>query len=155
MELESVYNSERVQELNKKNGELYEYLTTHTGEKVDSVRQVEVLYNTFEIQKLNNLSLPDWTSSIYNENMKYLATQSLALFTETEYMKRMHGGMLIKEIIETMENKTKRIPLEMKLYSGHDLTIVSILNCLRLELVKPEFGASILFELHLDDVIKV
>lgn len=89
--------------------------------------------------------------------MKSLATTSLALFTETNYMKRIHGGMLVKEIINTMLNKTNGSDMEMKLYSGHDLTIVSILNCLGLDVIKPEFGSSIIFELHKTDkhIVKV
>lgn len=57
--------------------------------------------------------------------------------------------MFVKEIIETMVNKTENISnLQLKLFSGHDLTLVSILNCLNLPLVKPQFGAALIFELH-------
>lgn len=156
-ELALVYESERVQKINEQNSELYKYLSFHTGDNITSVLQVELLYNNLEIEQLNNLTLPEWTTSVFNKHMKTLATISLALFTETEYMKRMHGGMLLKEIIETMVDKTKDSDMEMKLYSGHDLTLVSILNCLGLDILKPEFGASIIFELHKTDkqIVKV
>jgi EH domain-containing protein 3/lysosomal acid phosphatase len=49
-ELRKAYKSSVITELNHDNEELYEYLTTHTGQNVTNVTAVEFLYNTLEIE---------------------------------------------------------------------------------------------------------
>lgn len=39
-----------VAELNHDNEDLYDYLTTHTGQNVSNITAVELLYNTLEIE---------------------------------------------------------------------------------------------------------
>lgn len=90
--LQSSYKSERILGLNEKYKELYEYLSFHSGEKIDHIRPLETLYNTLEIEKLNNLTLPDWTASVFPQPMRDLAAESLAIFTDTPLMKRLSGG---------------------------------------------------------------
>lgn len=91
-ELASVLTTGEIKQINEENAELYEYLSLHTGEKIDSIGAVELLFNTLEIQLLNNLTLPEWTNKISLDRMKILAARSLRSFTETDFMKRMKGG---------------------------------------------------------------
>lgn len=57
--------------------------------------------------------------------------------------------MLVKEMISNMAEKRNDSKKELFLYSGHDLTLVSLLRCLGIEeLYKPQFGASVILELH-------
>lgn len=90
--LNDTYNSEKMKEINKANTDLYKYLTSYTGDNISNVLAVELLYNTLEIEKLHNLTLPVWTQSVFPERMKNLAALSLAVFTDTQFMKRMKGG---------------------------------------------------------------
>lgn len=76
------------------NAELFQYLTEHTGMKVDTIRKVEELYNTLEIEQLQNFTLPSWTEKVFPNAMKPIAILCLASFTETKFMQRMKGGIL-------------------------------------------------------------
>lgn len=141
---------------------MYNYLSKHTGDKIDSILTVEFLYNTLEIEYLNNLTLPEWTRTVFPDKMRDLAALSLAIFTKTDFMKRMHGGALLKEILDNINQKingTLKPNRKLFLYSGHDLTVVSLMRVLGFDdLLKPEFGASIFIEHHKiegEDVIKV
>ncbi|KAJ9586333.1 hypothetical protein L9F63_020041, partial [Diploptera punctata] len=151
-ELEKAYQSSRIQEINQKNAQLYEYLTTHTGKEIQNITAVEFLYNTLEIEDNHGLKLPEWTTSVYPEKMKKLAAMSLAIFTSSDIQKRLIGGPLVGEITRNMENKrtgSLKPDRKMVLYSAHDLTIVNVWRALGFtDLIKPEYGAALLFELH-------
>lgn len=89
---EELYKSEKMRAIDAENSELYEYLSKHTGSNITSVLKVESLYNTLQIEELNNLTLPEWTKPVYPQKMKPIAALALALFTDTDFMKRMKGG---------------------------------------------------------------
>lgn len=95
---ENLYKSEKLQIINQQNAELYKYLTKNTGNNISTVLKVESLYNTLEIQELNNLTLPEWTKPVYPEKMRTMASLALALFTDNDFMKRMKGGRNKKKI---------------------------------------------------------
>lgn len=148
--LKKSHESPKMKMLLQNNSELFLYLTQHTGDEIDSIRKLETLYNTLEIEELNELRLPEWTKKVFPDKMKSLAALSLASFTDTQLMKRFHGGILVKEIMDNMVMKMNRTssPL-IYLYSGHDLTVVSILAAFGFEmLVKPDFGAYFIIELY-------
>lgn len=95
-ELEQVLRSEKIQKEIEQNSDLLEYLTENTGQNISTIGEVELLYNTLEIELLHDLKLPSWTKNISMEHMKVLAARSLEIFTETNYMKRMKGGTLFE-----------------------------------------------------------
>ncbi|GJQ66093.1 hypothetical protein Trydic_g5771 [Trypoxylus dichotomus] len=144
-----------LKQIDEDNKELYNYLSQHTGDTIQSILAVEFLYNTLEIEYLNNLTLPEWTKMVFPNKMKNLAALSLAMFTKTDFMKRMHGGALVKEIIDNIKRKRAGIlkpNRKIFLYSGHDLTVVSLMRILGFgELLKPEFGAAIFIEHHKEE----
>lgn len=150
--LRAAYMSERIQHINNNNENLYKYLTENTGQEINNISTVETLYNTFTIEKLHDLPLPDWTNNVSMDTLHTLAAENLAIFTDTTLMKRLKGGALLKEIITRMSNKSQnnlKPDLDLVLYSAHDLTIVSIMRTLGFdELLKPDYGASLIFELH-------
>lgn len=91
---EELYKSEKLREIDQENSELYRYLSENTGSNISSVLKVERLYNTLQIEELNNLTLPEWTKNVYPDKMKNIAALALALFTDNGFMKRMKGGGL-------------------------------------------------------------
>lgn len=84
--------SSKVQNILSSNVKLLEYLSDNSGMTVNSIGTVETLFNTLEIEKLNNLTLPLWLNDTLMEVMEQLGAQNLALYSETESMKRMKGG---------------------------------------------------------------
>lgn len=151
--LKEIYKSPKILEINEKNKDLYEYLTNHTGSPIKDILAVEFLYNTLEIEKENNFTLPNWTEAVFPDKMKYLASLSLAIFTDTTLMKRLRAGPLLKEILENMQNHESKESDKKKLflYSGHDITLVSLMSAFGFDdLLKPGFGAAFNIELHKD-----
>jgi len=56
-ELQAAYQSSAIAELNHDNKELYDYLTTHTGQNINNITAVEFLYNTLEIEASQVISV--------------------------------------------------------------------------------------------------
>ncbi|XP_066594251.1 lysosomal acid phosphatase-like isoform X2 [Prorops nasuta] len=129
----------------------YQELTELTGNEMKTITDVEFLYNTLEIEELKGLKLPEWTKKYYNRNMREMAAKSLAIFTNSTIQQRLTGGPLLKEILKHMQAAKLRTQWKRAhLYSVHDITLVNILRTMgfRSELFKPEYGATLIFELH-------
>jgi two-component SAPR family response regulator len=56
-ELQAAYQSSEIAELNHENKELYDYLSTHTGQNITNVTAVELLYNILEIEASQVISV--------------------------------------------------------------------------------------------------
>lgn len=144
-------DAEIAKETDTKYHDLYTYLTLNAGQPINSILDVETLYNILEIEADNNYKLPDWTHSVFPDKMKDIATLTLASFTYTPLLKRLWGGPLIKEIVDNMNLKKSNNLKDKKMfiYSAHDITLVNVWRALGFtEILKPEYGASLLFELH-------
>lgn len=130
---------------------VFEYLSDKSGQAVKTLRHIETLFNTLEIEELNNLTLPEWTKSVYPQPMMDLGKLSLASYTWTDELKKLHGGVLLKKLLNDMRSKSldKLIPDNKAiLYSGHDLTLMSIMRVFGIDAPKPYFGAAFIVELH-------
>ncbi|CAH1153461.1 unnamed protein product [Phaedon cochleariae] len=149
--------SPKILELEAAHHDLFEYLTKHTGKHISNIEDVEFLFNTLEIEGLNNMTLPDWVNQSMLATMEKLAARNLALYSETEYMKRMKGGVFVKTVISSMERISEgQSEPYLNLYAGHDITLVHVLRALKLtDTIKPGFGASLILELYSDGEIKV
>lgn len=84
--------SPAIMEIENKYNDLKKYLTHHTGMLVKDIEDIESLSNTLEIEKSQNFTLPSWVNKSMMATMKELGARNLALYSETEYMKRMKGG---------------------------------------------------------------
>lgn len=145
--LEEAYGSKPIQNLNINYQQLYADLSNVTGQNVSTITDVEFLYNTLEIEQTAALQLQEWTKRMYPEPMRSLAMRSLAIFTETELLKRLKAGPFLNNLISHMQNTMHSY--KVVLYSGHDITIVNVLRAIGFQrLLKPGFGASLTFELH-------
>lgn len=70
-------------------------------------------------------------------------------------MRRIKGGLLITDITDQMVKKQRgEISQNIFIYSAHDATLVNMLrglNVMDQMHMLPEYGASLVFELHCDD----
>lgn len=86
------------------------------------------------IQKCESSRLPEWTREVFIPGgaLEYLKTYWIKFITGTPELKRLKSGFLLKEILDRFKNKTlSSLPDElMRIYSGHDITIASLLNTL-------------------------
>lgn len=148
------YPPKDIRDLNEKNAALYRTLTQSTGQNISTILDVELLYNTLEIEKNAGLELPDWTENIFPDKMLPLAERSLALFTETPFMKKIKGGAIISELLDNMIRKRSGILMPERsifIYSAHDVTLINLMRTMNIidqTSGKPDFSATIVFELH-------
>lgn len=153
-----VHNSSKIRQMNEEYQNLYNYLTEHTGMIVDNTEAVESLYNTLEIEQLNNLTLPYWVNATLMTQMRIIAAQNLAIYSETIYMKKMKGGFFLRTVLDVMKKATvgnTKVP-SVNMYSGHDLTLVHVLRALNLvDTIKPDFGASLILERYENSEFKI
>ncbi|XP_030746229.1 testicular acid phosphatase homolog [Sitophilus oryzae] len=152
-----VHSSAKVEQYNKEYSNLYKYLTEHTGMEINNIEAVESLYNTLDIQQLNNLTLPDWVNSSLLAEMKIIGAQNLAIYSETEYMKKMKGGFFLTTVLSLMKRSLNgSLVPSINLYSAHDLTLVHIMRALNLvDILKPDFGATLIIELYENASLKI
>lgn len=113
------------------------------------------MYDTLEVQASNNLKVPTWAESIFPEKMSTLKIRAIEMFTETPYMRRIKGGMLVTEIFDKMIKKQMgELTQNIFVYSGHDTTLANMIRGLNITdhvQLLPAYGASLVFELHCDD----
>lgn len=114
-----------------------------------------MIHDALEVHRDAKLKLPAWTESIFPDKMAPLKARIFQLFTETPYMRRIKGGLLITDIADQMAKKQRgEISQNIFIYSAHDLTLVNMLRGLNVTdqtNMLPKYGASLVFELHCDD----
>ncbi|KAJ6647741.1 Lysosomal acid phosphatase [Pseudolycoriella hygida] len=126
----------------------------YSGLIILSIDIVSVLYNTLSIEKEQNKPLPEWAERAIqcDSPMKYMAALHFQSYTGNRLLARLKQGHLIKEIMQRFEQKINsflRPDRKLWLYAAHDLTIVNVLNSLKLfELHLPPYAASVHFELY-------
>lgn len=141
-------------EMNAENSALYEKLTELTGKPIKDIVDVEYLYNTLKTEEDMGLELPQWTKGIYPERLIPLAERSYRVFTETDIMKRIRGGAFLNDVYGNMEskaNKTLKPNRNLFFYSGHDVTLVNVMNSMGIlnqTSSLPDFASALVFELH-------
>uniref|UniRef100_A0A182JTA2 MADF domain-containing protein n=1 Tax=Anopheles christyi TaxID=43041 RepID=A0A182JTA2_9DIPT len=148
------YPPKDIRELYEKNAALFRTLSQGTGQNISTILDVELLYNTLEIEKMAGLELPDWTEGIFPQKMLPIAERSLALITELPLMKKIKGGAIVGELLDNAVRRRSGILIPERnifIYSGHDVTLVNFMRALNIidqTTGKPDFSAAIVFELH-------
>lgn len=89
---DELMKSDKVKKIFKDNEDLIKYLSDHSGQKMKTLYNIETLFNTLEIESLNNLTLPTWVKPEMLPVMKEIGAVNLALYSDNNYMKRMKGG---------------------------------------------------------------
>lgn len=79
--------------------------------------------------------LPEWALSAINGPMEYIAQFDYKTYADTPDLARLKSGFLLKEMLKHFSqkiNSTLKPNRSLWLYSGHDLTILNMLNSLGL-----------------------
>lgn len=113
--------------------------------------QVELLNDNLIIDQDNSFALPEWADTVFPDTLYLVSARSQALFTETDYMKRIKGGPLITKIVGDMNLKRNgNLTQNMTFYSAHDVTLTNVMRALEIQdqtSILPEYGAALIFEL--------
>ena len=117
------------------NEDLFKYVSLHSGDNITDIVKLDYVYDTLFIEDANNLTLPEWSKSVFPEGKwKELRDISFTVDTLTDELKRLKGGPWVKEVIQHTElmeaavNKSSEVRLFM--YSGHDTTVAPVLHTL-------------------------
>ncbi|XP_028179025.1 prostatic acid phosphatase [Ostrinia furnacalis] len=157
-EKEKYIHSKAYVEKLKSYAPLMNYLSKNTGLKIRSYYDVVDIYSILYIEQLYNFTLPEWTKSVFPVKMADPAGYSFTEFTATPLMARLKIGPIMKEIVTNMftvmsEKRSKNLRVSM--YSGHDLTVGSILNGLGLfDGVCPVYTSTVFIELLYENTTK-
>nr|XP_022899750.1 venom acid phosphatase Acph-1-like isoform X2 [Onthophagus taurus] len=163
IELKKVIESEPIQEIYKKNKNLFEYVSKSTGKDIKNFDDLQDVFTTLKAEESFNLTLPEWTVDYYPQKMYEPTAFSFYLRTYNKKLIRLKAGLLLKRIIENIKSKinyketesTSSKDVNMYLYGGHDATIANILSALNLfegEQHVPDYAATILIETYVDRV---
>ncbi|XP_044010439.1 uncharacterized protein LOC122854092 [Aphidius gifuensis] len=154
-EFSRVKKSPEVQkELNELSG-FMKNLSEWTGKPIRDSFDMFNIYHTLMGEYASNLTLPDWTQGIFPYGLLW---NGIILEYETvsynRKLKRLNGGMLLKNITESMIDKMRNINLKKKinLFGGHEFNIAALLNTMEIyEPHVPEYSSAIFFELLADN----
>ncbi|KAI5713220.1 hypothetical protein M8J76_003193 [Diaphorina citri] len=147
-------NSPEIQQVLAKYRPLFQYVSQHAGEPVETITDLEFIHNTLFIEEINNLTLPEWTHPIYPEPLRTVAAFSFAIPARTPALKRLKAGPLVEDIVKHMVAKSKDKLKKKKIwiYSAHDTTVANLLNTLNIfDLHCPPYTAAVMIELHQKD----
>nr|ARK19830.1 testicular acid phosphatase-like protein [Ampulex compressa] len=136
--------------------ELKENVSFLTGKNITNFLDLFILYHTFLTQSKMGLTLPSWVSTYFpGGQLKDAAVFQYKLFNYNTMLKRRNGGILLHRMIMDMRTSMATQTLAKKkinLYSGHDVTVFSLLNTLGIDSDDvPEFGSAAILELYSKD----
>ncbi|XP_044761077.1 lysosomal acid phosphatase-like [Coccinella septempunctata] len=151
---QDLLNSVEFKEIDALNSALYAYLETNLGVKIESFTDIQPWYDTLRIEELNNLTLPNWTHSVYPDVMKQWSDQTFKVSTYDSELARFGTGPFFDKISKHFEaastNLTKKlIAKKIVLFTGHQTNICDISNALKVFREAP-FASALIFELRND-----
>lgn len=122
----------------------------------------KLIHFVFSFQKIWKMlflflwRLPEWAEKVIEPNgtMEYIAKFDYKTYADTPQLARLKSGFLLKEILEHFSqkiNSTLKPNRSVWFYSGHDVTILNMLNSLGLFEVL--FHLSISFEVFDNNAI--
>lgn len=103
------------------------------------------------IEKDNNLELPAWTDSVFEQYLVPLTSIIFDLWGSSQYMK-IRSSTLFKDMTDRLDNLIAESDEQnILLYSAHDATVGGMLHFLGIRdqtVARPSYGASLNLELH-------
>lgn len=137
------------------NKKLLDYMTKMSGKKINTLDEIEYIYNTLYIESLYNFTLPEWTKTIYPDGIKQLAELSFSIPAYNKILARLKIGTLVGRMTNNMLLKSqKKLSPDRKvwIYSAHDETLANFLMGLKIfDLHCPPYAATVLVELRVNN----
>jgi lysosomal acid phosphatase len=87
-----VKTSPEMRNYNEEHADLYRYISEQSGNSIHDAESLASLYNILFIEDLYNLTLPNWTKSVYPEKMKSVSSYSFTIPAKTELLQRLKIG---------------------------------------------------------------
>jgi len=138
-----------VQDMTQKAQPLFKLFSEKLGTEINDIDHLGFAYDSFHIQMIHNISVPEWVVPHIPELQEY-QKYSFRLVGYTDTLKTLRGGPLISKMLTDMENKTSNNNgPNMFMYSGHDTTVAAHLQTLGVyNDLPPPYAACVVHELH-------
>lgn len=136
-----------------KNKAIFDALTKPSGVVFETPFSIISLYYALKTEVEYGLELPAWAKDYYPDKLHALSNEAWGYIGYNDIMKRIMGGSLLQSLIADWEAKIAGTsPKKLFLYSGHDLTVVSILGACNVwnPLYSPDYGVTAIFELRMN-----
>ncbi|XP_071564813.1 prostatic acid phosphatase isoform X1 [Temnothorax nylanderi] len=144
-----------VRKVHEDNKQLFAELSNFTGMPITTVDDVSSLYATLSAEEQMGLALPEWMKDYYPDKLIPLALFELQLNTYNDEFRRLKGGPMLKKITDEMlarKEGTQPKRRKMFMYIGHDSTIVTLLDTMRIWFNQiPYYNIMTMIELHEDE----
>lgn len=139
-------------EMNKKFDDLFKVLDENSGYTDVSIDTIWTVADVLFIEKLNNLTLPDWAEQNYDRIMSSSGLGFYFDFRWPEIAKLVSGGIL-KSMRQNIIDKIKHESSsqnQLYLFSGHDTYVAGLMKLLDINnhINQPPFASSITIELR-------
>ena len=132
------------------NKHLIDYISAHSGWNVQTINQLDFIYDALLVEAQNNLTLPLWAHKVFPGG-QFEKLRNLAFLTDTwdEEMQRLQAGPFMIELMSHLDAVTTQSPTrKLFMYSGHDVTISFVLNSLGVfNNLPPPYASLVIFEL--------
>jgi len=158
--LNEVLEGKEMKQILESHSELLKYISEHSGRPVTNVMELDYLYDTLLVETIYNKTLPEWTKAVFpGGEFERLRLMLFSLTTANHQLARLKGGPFIKEMLEhftfliSKQTEVVNHVLEKKakllyVYSGHDTSIATILNSLKVfNRLAPPYASAVLLEL--------
>lgn len=121
----------------KQHKSLIRYLEENAGQKLPTFTALNILYDTLFIEQLKGRRLPKWADEVMlrGGDFEFLMKYYFVIFTQTNEMKKLKSGFLLKEILHRFSlkvNSTLTPNRNLWMYFAHDITLSNMLNSLGL-----------------------
>ncbi|XP_065205541.1 uncharacterized protein LOC135835282 [Planococcus citri] len=137
---------------------LLNYIAAKSGYNMSSDNVLKIIHDASElhqalfIEQSCNLTLPEWTDSIYPEPLIRFASLGFLVQAYSLQMRRIRVGPLLGKLIQEMEMKIQgKLNATFHFYSAHDTTIAVLLTALEMYqdiFILPPYSSSVIIELR-------
>lgn len=156
------HQDKRIQNAEKDNQKFFNEISFFTGQKINSLKEIMLLYQELYIEQQNDYFWWRWPYQIWTKKYEEFAIGRLrelsklywSIFFDNRHIQRLIGGALFKEINNNIRNyiqkeKNNENTEKIIVYSTHDGKLISMLQALGIhqpQLILP--GSTLVFELH-------
>ncbi|ODN05943.1 Lysosomal acid phosphatase [Orchesella cincta] len=149
-----IHNSPMMKKINEDNKELYANLSANSGVNITTINEIDSFYATLFVEEFKGLDIPEWGRPLKtDEHFQYLYNLSFQAKTYTPELQRLRTGPLVKYLTDNVNERVHNASLKTKMFflSGHDITLVDILNTFGVfDLHRPTYASVFILELHQD-----
>jgi len=127
-EFERVLNSGDALRFKAQYKDVIDAVRENTGGKNVDFHYIHDLWNTFTIERSRGYTIPKWAEDLM-PRLHEVAKYRYLTETWTIKLKRLKSGLLTKDMLENMKNRTEATNERVvRIYSAHDITLAALLN---------------------------